>query len=100
MSRLKYYPGKTSTGIFLAKHHFHVPQFIVCSSLDEVKEGYNLLNKPVVIKPVDSSGSKGVSKVNDGNLITSAYQSALSFSRAGKVILEEFIERHRNANSW
>jgi len=48
---------------------------------------------PVMTKPVDSSGSKGVSKVTSPQDISSAIEDAMRFSRAGRVIVEEYIVR-------
>ncbi len=49
-----------------------------------------------ILKPVDSSGSKGVHRVRPGVSVRKAallFSDAENFSRAGKVILEEFIPR-------
>jgi formate-dependent phosphoribosylglycinamide formyltransferase (GAR transformylase) len=46
---------------------------------------------PAVIKPVDSSGSKGVSIVRDGTNIESSLAYAFSESRSGEVIVEDYI---------
>ncbi|MDG5800315.1 ATP-grasp domain-containing protein [Marinilabiliaceae bacterium ANBcel2] len=47
---------------------------------------------PVIVKPVDSSGSKGVTKVCSPNEMDRAVEYAMQFSRAKKVIIEEFID--------
>lgn len=49
---------------------------------------------PVIIKPVDSSGSKGVSKCDSINTIKQQLEYAMSFSRAKRVIIEEFVEKY------
>jgi biotin carboxylase len=46
---------------------------------------------PVVVKPVDSSGSKGVSVLKNKNDLLFVFNKALSFSRAKRVIIEEFV---------
>ncbi len=48
---------------------------------------------PAVVKPTDSSGSKGVSVVRDAAQSEAAVRHARSFSRSGIVIVEEFVER-------
>lgn len=48
---------------------------------------------PVMVKPVDSSGSKGISKVFDKDGLTDAFHFALSYSRLKIVLIEEFIEK-------
>lgn len=47
---------------------------------------------PVVVKPVDSSDTKGVNRVDHKNNLEEAVKNALKYSRSGKVIVEEFID--------
>lgn len=49
------------------------------------------LSFPIVVKPTDSSGSRGISKVNSVEDCNKAIQFALSQSKQCKVIIEEFI---------
>lgn len=76
---------------FLESNGFHVPKsksYICYSdiSLDE-------WNYPVMVKPVDSSGSKGITKVCNKQDISAAFEYALSFSRKKIIIIEEYIEK-------
>ena len=48
---------------------------------------------PVIVKPVDSAGSKGVRRVDSENLMLSAAQYALKYSLTGEFIVEEFVEK-------
>lgn len=45
---------------------------------------------PLVVKPVDSNGSKGVKKVFTPDELESSLQEAFSYSISGDVIIEEF----------
>ncbi len=49
---------------------------------------------PIIIKPVDLSGGKGVSKVDDLNIenIDSLIKDAFDMSKAKRIVIEEFIE--------
>ena len=47
---------------------------------------------PLVVKPVDNNGSKGVKKVSNFEELKKSAEYALSISRCGKVIVEEFNE--------
>lgn len=49
------------------------------------------LKFPVVIKPADSTGSKGVFKIHDLEFVSKSFRDSLKHSRSGSVILEEFI---------
>jgi biotin carboxylase len=79
---------------FLRQHHFHAPDSASFALFDEAEEYFQKMNQPLIVKPVDSSGSKGVFKVYPGGQLEEAFHKALSFSRAGKVILEEFISKN------
>lgn len=50
------------------------------------------LNFPIVIKPVDSNGSKGVKKVNNHHELQRHIPEAFKYSISGDIILEEFNE--------
>ena len=47
---------------------------------------------PVIVKPIDSGGSQGISKVDDPAQLVEAYRYAVDFSRSHQVIVEEFID--------
>ena len=47
---------------------------------------------PLVVKPVDSNGSKGVKKVFSRNELETSLQEAFRYSLSGDVIIEEFKE--------
>ena len=51
------------------------------------------LKLPIIIKPVDSSGSKGTTVLYNYNNIEKAVSFALGFSKSGRIIAEEFIEK-------
>lgn len=48
---------------------------------------------PVIIKPVDSSGSKGITIVNSLENARMAIEFAFSFSRNHRIVIEEYIEK-------
>lgn len=47
---------------------------------------------PVIVKPVDNGGSRGISICNHKNELDFAYNKALSVSDSKKVIIEEYID--------
>ena len=81
---------------FLSKHGFCTPKALSYINLESVikdlKEG--VFKFPVIVKPVDSSGSKGISQIdrNDCNL-DAKLANAMSFSRKKQIIIEEFVEK-------
>jgi len=48
---------------------------------------------PVIVKPIDSSGSKGIRRIETIDAFPSAFEYALQFSKDKKVIVEEFLYR-------
>lgn len=78
---------------FLEKHNFLVPKSNSFYKLEDAKNWINELSFPIIVKPVDSSGSKGVTKVEKKEDIQKAFEYALTFSREKKIVLEEFFVR-------
>lgn len=78
---------------FLKKHNFLVPKSNSFYRLEDAKNWIDELTFPIIVKPVDSSGSKGVTKVVKKEDIKKAFEYALIFSREKKIVLEEFFVR-------
>lgn len=78
---------------FLKENQFHCPKAKGFSSLESAKEEIIQFSFPVMVKPIDSSGSKGVSKVEKLEDFEKAYKIALDNSRGKNIIIEEFIEQ-------
>ena len=82
---------------FLQTHGFACPKFYAfCPNekLSVIKSSLADFDFPILIKPTDSSGSKGVTKLDDLETIEEAVQWADGYSRNKILIAEEFI--HRN----
>lgn len=76
---------------FLQENGFKTPWYLGADSLDILINRYP--GGKAVLKPVDSSGSKGVSLVNCVDDIIKHFPMAMEYSRQRQVIVEEFIER-------
>jgi biotin carboxylase len=50
------------------------------------------LEFPVLVKPVDSSGSRGIEQVAAPAQLAGAFARAVAFSRVGRVVVEEYVE--------
>lgn len=81
---------------FLKENGFHTPKAKgynrVESALQDLETG--VFHFPVIVKPIDSSGSRGVKQIDK---ITDAYDSlinAMSFSRSRCIIVEEFVDKY------
>lgn len=53
----------------------------------------NVFRFPVIVKPVDSSGSKGVSRIDTVDEAREKIEYAMSFSRSRRIIVEEYVEK-------
>lgn len=67
------------------------PRFLVVSSLAE-SAGKLPFDFPVVVKPVDNMGARGCRRADDPASLSSAVADALSYSRSGRAIVEEFMD--------
>lgn len=66
-------------------------QYKLVGSLEEAKDFFLSLNKPIILKPINNQGSKGVCKVTTLGELESQYQEATRYSRGEKILLEEFV---------
>lgn len=85
--------NKDKFRIFLAENGFNAPESRGYTNIREALADIDVFNLPVIIKPVDSSGSKGVTVLHDWTNASEALDFAFSFSRAHRIIIEEFIEK-------
>lgn len=72
-----------------------IPKFYVVSNKDEYKEVVKQFNIPFIVKPADSSGSRGIFEVKDihnDDLIIEAYDYCHPFSKVGDVVVEEYMD--------
>ena len=76
---------------FLLDNGFNCP---LAKRYDDKKAPFNdidYFNWPVIVKPVDSAGSKGVNKVNTPDELATAIDIAVEVSHNGAFIIEDFI---------
>lgn len=81
---------------FLSDNGFVCPKFHTfhpTDGIDEIKDAVKYFSFPIVVKPTDSSGSKGVTTLNSMNGLAEAIARADSYSRNKILIAEEFIHR-------
>ena len=81
---------------FLHEHGFACPKFFSFhpdTSFDEIKANCTDFTFPIVVKPTDSSGSKGVTRLDSWEGFEKAVAWADSYSRNKVLLIEEFIQR-------
>jgi biotin carboxylase len=79
---------------YLSENGFNVPKAKGYETYSDALQETELFNFPIIVKPTDSAGSKGVSRVDHvkdlKDAFDFAFQNAISDKR---VIIEEFIEQ-------
>jgi biotin carboxylase len=68
------------------------PRFALVSSAREAVKAAQDLPPPWVVKPVDSMGARGCVRVDAASGLEAACEEAIRYSRAGRAIVEEYLE--------
>lgn len=80
---------------FLARNGFNTPiakgYERIENALVDLKNNY--YKYPVIVKPVDSSGSKGVGKINSYDEAEKKIICAMEYSRSKKIVVEEYVKK-------
>ncbi|WP_239443091.1 ATP-grasp domain-containing protein [Gordonibacter sp. An230] len=77
---------------FLRDNGFAAPANEVVRSALDAGKAVGRIGLPVVVKPVDSAGSRGVAVVRDVEEVPVAFDRACGFSRKGEVVVERYLE--------
>jgi biotin carboxylase len=77
---------------FLSDNGFNAPHAKGYVNPDDAIQDVDYFNWPVIVKPVDSAGSKGVTKVDAPKDLSKAIAHALDESHNGHFIVEDFLE--------
>lgn len=75
--------------------HVPIPEFYRVTNEKEYIDAIKRLKYPIIVKPADNSGSRGIIKLSDDKnliLIHEAYRYSKDFSRNGDVVVEECME--------
>lgn len=83
---------------FLRDNGFNCPELHIYRSADEAATDADAIAYPVIAKPVDSAGSKGCSRVDGPEALKAAVEYALEFSRGGRCIVEQFLEKEGDSS--
>ena len=78
---------------FLRDNGFNVPWAKSYAEAGEAMRDAENYPWPMIVKPVDSAGSKGVSRVDSLEELPAAIDFALGFSHCGQFIVEQFIQQ-------
>ena len=78
---------------FLSEHDFNCPHAKGYTNIEDALNDVDYFTWPVIVKPVDSAGSKGVSKVEKQEYLKEAIEIALESSISKHFIIEDFLDK-------
>ena len=78
---------------FLTENGFNVPWAFGFSSKKEAWLARDKFSYPLIVKPTDSAGSKGCTRVDSEEELMSAIEYAFKYTIGGHIIIEEFLEK-------
>ena len=78
---------------FLSEHEFNVPWAKGYDSVASAMQEMDLFPWPVMVKPTDAAGSKGVTRVARAEALKPSLEYAMEHSISGRIIVEEFIDK-------
>lgn len=77
------------------RHNLSQPQFYIVRNLKEAINVSKYMGYPIVIKPIDSMGARGVVRIDGPNDFPYAFREAYnSATDKNKFLVEEYIEGH------
>ncbi len=76
---------------FLIENNFNSPNAKSYNNIIDAEKDIVNFKMPVIVKPVDSAGSKGVTRVDEKTQLLSAIKEAIANSHNGKFIIEDFL---------
>ena len=77
---------------FLYEHGFNCPKSVGYNSEEEALSEIDSFHRPIIVKPADSAGSKGVTKVENADDYVAAVKTAFDYSISKKIIIEDFLD--------
>ena len=83
---------------FLKENGFNVPKAKGFNTCAEFLESAGDFTFPVIVKPADSAGSKGVTRLDSTQDAAQAVELALAYSKTKRFIVEEFIEKQGDSS--
>lgn len=76
---------------FCLNNGYSVPEAISVHSSEQAVNAASRIGYPVIVKPVDLTGGKGISVVSDSDHLIAAIEKAASISRQTHLVVEKFV---------
>ena len=84
---------------YALEHGFATPKAMGFANKADAMAGMSAFSWPVIVKPVDLTGGKGMTKVGGLDEAGRAIDKALAISRSKRIVVEEFVEGSRHGFS-
>ena len=81
---------KSRQRIIFENNKLPQPYFEVITNCQEAREAANHIGYPLIIKPVDNSGSRGVGLIENEGRLEKGFADAQHNSKCGEVIIEKY----------
>ena len=78
---------------FLTEHGFNVPKAKGYTKAEDAIADADQWEYPIIVKPTDAAGSKGVTRVDEPSQLKAAVEYAFDKSLSCHIIIEDFIEK-------
>jgi len=75
----------------LREHNVPIPNFAEVWNIQDARDALEYLKFPLVMKPADNMGARGVIKIETREDIQNAFKHAKKFCPTGELILEEYM---------
>ena len=76
----------------LKKDDVPIPKFVVVNNYEQYSQAIEQFSEKFIVKPTDSSGSRGIYLVKNKGHIKLAYEHSMSYSSTGEILVEEYME--------
>ncbi len=76
----------------LKEFNVPIPEFAAIWNIQDARDALEFLKFPLVMKPADNMGARGVIKVSNREELHAAFKHAKKYSPTGEMILEEYME--------
>ena len=87
----------------LKSSNIPIPEFFSIWSLKEAREAMDALSLPLVLKPAENMGARGVIKIEKRQDLNLAFKHTKQHSPTGEMIIEEYMQGHElslDALAW
>jgi len=75
-----------------------IEEYVLNNSFRE--EDFKKIKYPVLVKPVDNSGARGITICSDKDELIAAYRKAIEFSQSKEVLIERYIDGKEVTVFW